>query len=278
MLAGGISHEREVSLRSGSRLAAALRGVGLDVREWDVDGALVDQLRADPPDAVVDRAARGRGRERLRAGGAGAAGGAVRRDPVARVPAGVGQAHREGRAGPRRPRPPRTGSRCRTARSGTLGAQAVLDAMVDQLGLPLMLKPDQGGSALGAQVVSDRAELPAAMVELPRLRRHRAGRAVRRRRGGGGHGGRGRKVPRARCPPSRWCPKSGVYDYTPATPPALRTSTARPGSTPRRPPRWRTLAVGAHRAPRPARRLPHRRDRRRRRRRALPGGQRLARA
>ena len=34
-----------------------------------------------------------------------------------------------------------------------LGAQAVLDAMVGRLGLPLMLKPDQGGSALGAQVV-----------------------------------------------------------------------------------------------------------------------------
>jgi D-alanine-D-alanine ligase len=45
-----------------------------------------------------------------------------------------------------------------------LGAQAVLDAMVDWLGLPLMLKPDQGGSALGAQVVREAAELPAAMV------------------------------------------------------------------------------------------------------------------
>ncbi|HYH31170.1 MAG TPA: D-alanine--D-alanine ligase, partial [Pseudonocardia sp.] len=45
-----------------------------------------------------------------------------------------------------------------------LGAQAVLDAMVDRLGLPLMLKPDQGGSALGAQVVTERGELPAAMV------------------------------------------------------------------------------------------------------------------
>ena len=29
VLAGGLSHEREVSLRSGPRLAAALRGVGL---------------------------------------------------------------------------------------------------------------------------------------------------------------------------------------------------------------------------------------------------------
>ena len=45
-----------------------------------------------------------------------------------------------------------------------LGARAVLDAMVERLGLPLMLKPDQGGSALGAQVVADAADLPAAMV------------------------------------------------------------------------------------------------------------------
>jgi D-alanine-D-alanine ligase len=36
--------------------------------------------------------------------------------------------------------------------------------MVERLGLPLMLKPDQGGSALGAQVVRDAADLPAAMV------------------------------------------------------------------------------------------------------------------
>jgi D-alanine-D-alanine ligase len=40
----------------------------------------------------------------------------------------------------------------------------VLEAMVERLGLPLMLKPDQGGSALGAQVVTDAADLPAAMV------------------------------------------------------------------------------------------------------------------
>jgi D-alanine-D-alanine ligase len=45
-----------------------------------------------------------------------------------------------------------------------LGAQPVLTAMVDRLGLPMMLKPEQGGSALGAQVVRDAADLPAAMV------------------------------------------------------------------------------------------------------------------
>ncbi|MGH3923817.1 MAG: D-alanine--D-alanine ligase family protein, partial [Pseudonocardiaceae bacterium] len=45
-----------------------------------------------------------------------------------------------------------------------LGAQAVLDALVTRLGLPLILKPDQGGSALGVHVVHEVAELPGAMV------------------------------------------------------------------------------------------------------------------
>jgi D-alanine-D-alanine ligase len=76
-----------------------------------------------------------------------------------------------------------------------LGAHAVLDAMVDRLGLPVMLKPDQGGSALGTQVVGDRAELPAAMVSCLAYSDDRAGGAVRRRRGGRGHGRRGRGRP-----------------------------------------------------------------------------------
>jgi D-alanine-D-alanine ligase len=46
-----------------------------------------------------------------------------------------------------------------------VGAAGVLDAMVERLGLPLRLKPDQGGSALGTRVVRDAAELPAAMVD-----------------------------------------------------------------------------------------------------------------
>ncbi|HZS23312.1 MAG TPA: D-alanine--D-alanine ligase, partial [Pseudonocardiaceae bacterium] len=37
VLAGGLSHERDVSLRSGRRLSSALRDVGLHVEEWDVD-------------------------------------------------------------------------------------------------------------------------------------------------------------------------------------------------------------------------------------------------
>jgi D-alanine-D-alanine ligase len=45
-----------------------------------------------------------------------------------------------------------------------LGAAVVLDRIVERFGLPLMVKPAQGGSALGAKVIRSAAELPAAMV------------------------------------------------------------------------------------------------------------------
>jgi len=45
-----------------------------------------------------------------------------------------------------------------------LGAGAVLDLIVARLGLPLMVKPASGGSALGVQKVSRVEDLPAAMV------------------------------------------------------------------------------------------------------------------
>jgi D-alanine-D-alanine ligase len=45
-----------------------------------------------------------------------------------------------------------------------LGAAALMDAIVARLGLPLIVKPASGGSALGCTVVRDAAALPAAMV------------------------------------------------------------------------------------------------------------------
>ena len=53
VLAGGLSHERDVSLRSGRRVAEALRGTGLEVVERDVDAKLLDTLRRDRPACVV---------------------------------------------------------------------------------------------------------------------------------------------------------------------------------------------------------------------------------
>src|SRR3954453_9080103 len=51
VLAGGLSHERDGSLRSGLRVAEALRNVGVEVEQRDVDATLVERLRNDPPDA-----------------------------------------------------------------------------------------------------------------------------------------------------------------------------------------------------------------------------------
>ncbi|MFD1528092.1 D-alanine--D-alanine ligase [Pseudonocardia aurantiaca] len=163
VLAGGLSHEREVSLRSGRRLAAALRDAGADVREWDVDGSLVDRLRSDPPDAVAIALHGGEGEngsvqavlELLDVPFVGTPAPACRRawdKPTAKA-----ELARAGLDTPDWVALPHTTFRA-------LGAQTVLDAMVDRLGLPLMVKPDQGGSALGAHVVNERAELPAAMV------------------------------------------------------------------------------------------------------------------
>jgi D-alanine-D-alanine ligase len=163
VLAGGLSHEREVSLRSGRRLAQALRGVGMDVVEWDVDANLVARLRSVRPDAAIVALHGGEGEngsvqavlELLEVPFVGTPARACRRawdKPSAKAemaaagldtPDWVALPHSTFRA---------------------LGAQAVLDAMVARIGLPMMVKPDQGGSALGAQVVTEIGELPSAMV------------------------------------------------------------------------------------------------------------------
>ena len=163
VLAGGLSHEREVSLRSGRRLASALRAAGLTVREWDADAALVERLRTDRPDAVVVALHGGEGEngsvqavlELLGVPFVGTPASACRRawdKPTAKA-----ELTRAGLDTPDWVALPHATFR-------ELGARAVLDAMVERLGLPLMLKPDQGGSALGAQVVAESADLPAAMV------------------------------------------------------------------------------------------------------------------
>ncbi|GAA3534813.1 D-alanine--D-alanine ligase [Amycolatopsis ultiminotia] len=163
VLAGGLSHERDVSLRSGRRLSAALRAEGLTVDEWDTDAGLLERLRTQRPDAVVVALHGGEGEngsvqtvlEMLDVPFVGTNSQGCRRawdKPTAK--AFVQQA---GFATPEWIVLPHSTFR-------ELGAQSVLDAMVEQLGLPLILKPDQGGSALGTQVVREAAELPAAMV------------------------------------------------------------------------------------------------------------------
>src|SRR3954469_7951517 len=163
VLAGGLSHERDVSLRSGRRVAEALRDAGLDVEVRDVDASLLGHLHDDPPACVVP----------LLHGESGEDGAIRSVLELARVPY-VGS----------RPAPCRIAfdkpvAKAVVGREGTqtpewvtlpaetfreLGAGAVMSALVAALGVPLMVKPAQGGSALGCSVVRDESALPGAMV------------------------------------------------------------------------------------------------------------------
>lgn len=163
VLSGGLSHEREVSLRSGRRLSTALREAGLAVAEWDADSRLLSRIQDERPEAVVVALHGGEGEN-----------GAVQSIlEMLDVPY-VGTDSRACRRAWDKPT-----AKAELARAGLttpdwvvlphatfreLGAQSVMDALVAKLGLPLMLKPDQGGSALGARVVRDASELPSAMV------------------------------------------------------------------------------------------------------------------
>ena len=150
-------------MRSGRRLAQALRSVGIDVVEWDVDASLVARLRTEKPDAAIVALHGGEGEngsiqavlELLDVPFVGTPAHACRR--VWDKPTAKAAMAEAGILTPDWVALPHTTFRA-------LGAQAVLEAMVNKLSLPMMIKPDQGGSALGAQVVTDIAELPSAMV------------------------------------------------------------------------------------------------------------------
>jgi len=164
VLAGGISHERDVSLRSGRQVADALLEHGVRVELRDPDATLLAYLRNERPDVVwpalhgasgEDGALRGL-LEFLGVPYVGARSGAARLawdKPTAKIIVG-----RAGVATPRSITLGRDAFR-------ELGADAVFAAIDDELPVPLVVKPAQGGSAQGVTIVEDRAAMPRAMVE-----------------------------------------------------------------------------------------------------------------
>jgi D-alanine-D-alanine ligase len=163
VLAGGLAFEREVSLHSGRRVCEALKQAGVTVRMLDPDGELLAGLDVDRPDAVF-----------IALHGADGEDGALRSvldlaglhyvgsDAAAcrmawDKPTAKAIVHGAGLTTPDWVALPHSTFR-------ELGAAVVLDRIVERFGLPLMVKPAQGGSALGARVIRSAAELPAAMV------------------------------------------------------------------------------------------------------------------
>ena len=163
VIAGGLSHERDVSLRSGRRVAQALRDVGREVVETDVNADLVALLTGTPDPVVVPMLHGGLGedgalREVLGVLGIpfiGPSGAASRLTFDKSIATAVVRA-----AGIRTPDQialPHDIFR-------ELGAGALMDGIGAQLGYPLMVKPSRSGSALGVAKVADASDLPASLV------------------------------------------------------------------------------------------------------------------
>jgi D-alanine-D-alanine ligase len=163
VLAGGLSHERDVSLRSGRRVLDALRVAGVDATVRDADAGLLDDLASQRYDAVLVALHGGPGedgalREVLELAGVPYVGSTPSACRLAwDKPTAKAVAARAGLSSPHAAVLPHATFR-------ELGAGAVIERLVEHLGLPLMVKPARGGSALGATAVTEAAALPSAMV------------------------------------------------------------------------------------------------------------------
>jgi D-alanine-D-alanine ligase len=164
ILAGGISHERDVSLRSGRRVSDALTALGHRVTLVDPDSAMLSNLAAHRPDVIwpVLHGATGEDGALLAllestgipyVGSRGAASALAWSKPVAKE-----LAARAGFA---------TAPSIALSREAfrDLGAASVLSAILDFLGTPIVVKPSQGGSAQGVTIVEVSSALPRAMVD-----------------------------------------------------------------------------------------------------------------
>ncbi|PWC05955.1 D-alanine--D-alanine ligase family protein [Agromyces badenianii] len=164
VLAGGISHERDVSLRSGRRVADALTAAGHRVVLRDPDAGLLPFLASERPDVVFPALHGSSGEDgsllellaAIDVPAVGSSGAAARRawsKPVASsllaaagvaVPESIVLSHESFRE---------------------LGASSVLRVVRSAIEGDLVVKPASGGSAQGVTIVEDPNDLPRAMVE-----------------------------------------------------------------------------------------------------------------
>ncbi len=163
VLAGGLSHERDVSLRSGRRVAIALREAGHRVTECDITAELIPTLTAQPGAVVFP----------LLHGGVGEDGAVREVLALLGVPF-VGSSAASCRLSYDKsvatplvraaglPTPEQVALPHDMFRE--LGAGTLIRALGERLGFPMMVKPARSGSALGASRVDGIDALPAAMV------------------------------------------------------------------------------------------------------------------
>lgn len=162
VLCGGRSHERAVSLRTGARVEQAVQALGHEPLVLDVDTDVTERLGELRPD-VAFIALHGRGGED---------------DTIQELCERLGVPYTGTRRGPAGAAFHKaTAKRLLTAAGVAtpsfitfsehaieqFGAGDVRDEATE-LGYPLVVKPAQGGSALGVRFVDDAASLPRALI------------------------------------------------------------------------------------------------------------------
>ena len=164
VLSGGISHEREVSLRSGRRVADALIARGHKVTIIDPDASLFATLASLKPDVVWPALHGASGEDGaildlLRAAGYSYVGPSAQAARLAwSKPVAKTLVSRAGVA---------TAPSLTIAREAfrELGAGSVLELIGSELGNHVVVKPASGGSAQGVSIVTQAEDLPRAMVD-----------------------------------------------------------------------------------------------------------------
>jgi D-alanine-D-alanine ligase len=164
ILAGGISHEREVSLKSGRRVADALTEAGASVIIREPDAALLANIRKDKPDVIWPCLHGASGEDGALRDilaltgvpfvGATAQGARLAWDKsVAKI-----LVEREGVQTPASITLPKDTFR-------ELDAEGVLKAVASSLALPVVVKPAKSGSAQGVTIVRKADQLSRAMID-----------------------------------------------------------------------------------------------------------------
>ncbi len=163
VLCGGMSLEREVSLRSGGRVADALADRGYHVQRVDLDAELVRTLEQGGFDACYlalhgSAGEDGTIQSLLELLGMPYTGPDVLASSIAwNKPIAQGLYGRSGIAVPDRVSLSQQAFR-------EMGAAAAVDRIAGSLGVPVVVKPATGGSSLGLTIVTDAARLPQAIV------------------------------------------------------------------------------------------------------------------
>jgi D-alanine-D-alanine ligase len=164
ILAGGISHERDVSLKSGRRVADALLDAGCEVEIREPDGELIGHLLATGPDVVWSTLH-----------------GAVGEDGSLQDLLSLAQINYVGSlADGARLAWNKPTAKALVARHGIqtpasitlpsssfkeLNAESVLAMVATELSYPLIVKPAESGSAQGVNQVNNAKEFAKAMID-----------------------------------------------------------------------------------------------------------------